>query len=109
MSRSNSTERALRLNAAFDLLAQGCAIAQAAATLTEQFGLSSRQAYRYLHEAQAIKRPMPMTSPRVAITIKVPQDIATKLREHAQLTESTIGEVVSRSVLGLLAREAHRG
>lgn len=109
MPRSNSAERALRLNAAFDLLAQGCAIAQAAATLTEQFDLSPRQAYRYLHEAQAIKCPVPITAPSVAITVKVPEDIAMKLRAHAQLTDSTIGEVVSRAVLGLLARDARRG
>ncbi|MGH8758517.1 MAG: hypothetical protein ACREVW_03260 [Burkholderiales bacterium] len=97
------------MNSAFDLLAQGCTIAQAAAMLSEQFALSQRQAYRYLHEAQAIKRPVPITAPSVAVTVKVPEDIAMKLREHAQITGSTIGEVVSRAVLGLLARETRRG
>ena len=57
MSRSNGAERAQRLNAAFDLLSRGCAVAQAAAMLTEEFALSPRQAYRYLQEAQAIDRP----------------------------------------------------
>ena len=109
MSRSNSAERAQRLNAAFDLLAQGRPIAPAAATLTEAFGLSRRQAYRYLHEAQAIKRPVPIAAPSVAITVKVPEDIAMKLRAHAQATETTIGDVVARAVLGLLAREHRRG
>ena len=39
MSRSNGTERAQRLNAAFDLLTQGHAVAQAAAMLTERVRL----------------------------------------------------------------------
>ena len=109
MSRSNGAERAQRLNAAFDLLAQGCAVAQAAAMLTEEFALSPRQAYRYLKDAQAIKRPVPIAAPSVAVTIKVPEDIAAKLRAHAQATGTTIGDVVSRAVAALLTRERRRG
>ena len=109
MSRSSGAERAQRLNAAFDLLTQGHAVAPAAAMLTEQFGLSQRQAYRYLQEAQTIKRPVPVSAPSVAITIKVPGDIATALRAHAQATGSTIGDVVSRAVSALLTRERRRG
>lgn len=109
MSRSNGAERAQRLNAAFDLLAHGHATAQAAAMLTEEFALSPRQAYRYLREAQAIKRPVPVAAPSVALTVKVPEDIAVKLRAHAQATGTTIGDVVSRAVSTLLTRERRRG
>jgi hypothetical protein len=108
MSRSNGAERAQRLNAAFDLLRQGYAVAQAAARLTEEFGLSQRQAYRYVQEALAIKRPVPIVAPSVAMTIKVPEDIAVKLRAHARATDSTIGDVVSRAVSALLSRERRR-
>ena len=109
MSRSNGAERAQRLNAAFDLLNQGRAVAQAAAMLTEEFGLSRRQAHRYLQEAQAIKGPVPIAAPSVALTVKIPEDIAEKLRTHAHATGTTIGDVVSRAVLALLAREQRRG
>lgn len=105
MSRSNGAERAQRLNAAFDLLHQGHAVAQAAAMLTEEFGLSPRQAYRYLREAQAIEHPVPVATPNVAMTIKVPEDIAAKLRAHALATGLTIGDVVSHAVSALLSRE----
>jgi hypothetical protein len=108
MSRSNGAERAQRLNAAFDLLAQGCAVAQATDMLTEAFGLSRRQAARYVQEAQTIKRPVPIASASVAITVKVPEEIAAKLRCHAQATGSTIGDVVARAVSGLIARERRR-
>jgi hypothetical protein len=109
MSRSNGAERAQRLNAAFDLLTQGHAVAPAAAMLTEEFGLSQRQAYRYLQEAQTIKRPVPVSAPSVAFTVKVPEDIAVKLRAHAKATGTTIGDVVSRAVSALLTRERRRG
>ena len=91
------------------MLAQGWATAQATVMLAEEFGLSHRQASRYVLEAQAIKRPVPIAAPSVAITVKVPEDIAMKLRLHAQATNSTIGDVVSRAVLGLLARGHRRG
>ena len=77
--------------------------------LTEEFALSPRQAYRYLREAQAIKRPVPVAAPSVALTVKVPEDIAVKLRAHAQATGTTIGDVVSRAVSTLLTRERRRG
>jgi hypothetical protein len=108
MSRSTGAERAERLNAAFDLLVQGCAPAQAADMLTDGYGLSRRQAYRYVQEAQTIKRPVPVTPASVAITVKVPEDVASQLRAHAQATGATIGDVVARAVLGLLARERRR-
>lgn len=73
--------------------------------LTEEFGLSARQAYRYLQEAQAIERPVPVATPNVAMTIKVPEDTAAKLRAHALATGLTIGDVVSRAVSALLSRE----
>jgi hypothetical protein len=77
--------------------------------LTEEFGLSQRQAYRYLQEAQTIKRPVPVSAPSVAFTVKVPEDIAVKLRAHAKATGTTIGDVVSRAVSALLTRERRRG
>jgi len=57
MTRSSNTDKTHRLNAAFNLLAQGYPLAEAAEALTQQFGLSRRQAYRYLQEAQEIDAP----------------------------------------------------
>ena len=109
MARSTNTERAKRLNAAFDLLARGHALAQAAAVLTEEFGLSRRQAYRYLQEAQSIKRPVEVCVPSIPITIKVPEDVVVMLRAHARARGLTIGEIVARAVVRLLARQHRHG
>ena len=109
MPRSNSVEKAQRLNVAFDLLTQGWPAAQATAMLADEFGLSLRQASRYVLQAQSIRGPVPIRSPSVAITIKVPEDVAAALRAHALATGSTIGDVVSRALRILLAREQRRG
>lgn len=76
--------------------------------LTEAFGLSRRQAYRYLMEAQTIERPVAAESASVAITVKVPEDVAAQLRTHARATGSTIGSLVARAVSDLLAKERRR-
>jgi hypothetical protein len=59
MTRSSNTDKTHRLNAAFDLLAKGYTLAEAAEILTQQFGLSRRQAYRYLQDAQFSRQAAP--------------------------------------------------
>ena len=109
MSRSTSAERAQRLNAAFDLLAQGRSAAQATEALSEEFALSRRQANRYVREAQALARPVSVSAAAVAMTVKVPEDVARQLRQHARATGATIGEVIARAFAALLAQERRRG
>jgi predicted DNA-binding transcriptional regulator YafY len=107
MPRSSNSERAQRLNAAFNLLAGGDTPADAAAALMEQFGLSRRQAYRYVQEAHRIKRPVVVPEPIIPITIKIPGDVVVELRAYAQTSGLTIGETVARAVLSYL-RKVHR-
>jgi predicted DNA-binding transcriptional regulator YafY len=109
MARSSNPERAQRLNAAFDLLTRGYALADAAAALTQEFGLSRRQAYRYLQEAQGIDGPVPVSSPTVPITIKVPEDVVIQLRAYAQSSGLTIGDIVARAVLSFLDKLRRHG
>lgn len=109
MARSTHSEKAQRLNAAFDLLAQNCSLNEAAEALVDQFDLSLRQAYRYVQEAQGIKRPVKVSAPTIPITIKVPGDVVVKLRAYAQASGLTIGETVARAVLRFLARASRRG
>jgi hypothetical protein len=109
MARSTHTERAQRLNAAFDLIARDFSLNEAADVLAEQFDLSLRQAYRYLQEAQNIKRPVEISEPTIPITIKVPGDVVVKLRAYAQASGLTIGETVARAVLRFLAKARRHG
>jgi predicted DNA-binding transcriptional regulator YafY len=109
MTRSSNTEKSLRLNAAFDLLAQGYTLADAADALTKKFGLSRRQAYRYLQEAQEIEGPVLVVSPSIPITIKMPEDVVIRLRSHAPTSGMTIGEIVALAIVRFLDKLHRHG
>ena len=109
MPRSTHSERAQRLNAAFDLFARGYSLNEAAEALVEQFGLSLRQAYRYLQEAQSIRSPVAVSAPTIPITIKVPGDVVVALRAYAQASGLTIGETVARAVSAFIAKARRHG
>ena len=109
MTRSSNSEKALRLNAAFDMLAQGYTLANAAEVLTQKFGLSRRQAYRYLLEAQGIDAPVLVTSPSIPITIKIPENVVVQLRAYAQTSGLTIGEIVANAIVSFLDKLHRHG
>ena len=102
MTRSSNTDKNHRLNAAFELLSKGYALAEAAESLSQQFGLSRRQAYRYLQEAQGIDAPVLVASFSIPITIKIPADVVKRLRSHAQTSGMTIGEIVAQAIVSFL-------
>jgi len=109
MTRSSNTDKTHRLNTAFNLLAQGYTLAEAAETLTQQFGLSRRQAYRYLQDAQEIDAPVLVASPSVPITIKIPKDVVIRLRSHAQTSGMAIGEIVAQALISFLDKLHRHG
>ena len=109
MTRSTLAERTQRLNAALDLINREYSLNEAAEILVKRFRLSLRQAYRYLDEAQYLKHPLEVPTPTIPMTIKVPADVATKLRAYAQSSGLTIGETVARAVLRFIAQARGRG
>jgi predicted DNA-binding transcriptional regulator YafY len=102
MARSTDAQKAERLNAAHSLLARGTSMADAVVSLSRQFGLSRRQAYRYLQEAQAIGHAVPLVAPSVPITIKIPANVVRDVRAYAVFSGLTISEIVSRAITAFL-------
>jgi hypothetical protein len=84
-------------------------LAEAAGALTQQFGLSRRQAYRYLQEAQQIDSPALVASPSIPITIKIPADVVKRLRTDAQASGMTIGEIVAQAIVSFLDKLHRHG
>lgn len=109
MARSRDSERVRRLNRAMELVRAYGATAEAATLLAEQYGLSKRQAYRYLHEAQAHRRPLPVPEPKVVFTVKLPKSLVHELRQFASSSETTLSEVVSQALKTFLQRGKRRG
>jgi predicted DNA-binding transcriptional regulator YafY len=109
MHRSTQFAKACRLNAAFHLIARGHTPVAAADALTERFALSRRQAYRYLQQARKMTTPLPVCEPSIAITIKVPADVAAELRAFAATSGMSIGETVARAVRAFLTETDSHG
>jgi len=90
MARSTDTQKSLKLNAAHRLLSRGTAVAEAADILSRECGISLREAYRYLEEARAIGRAVPVAEPLVAATLKIPGDVLRQLRAYSAISGLTL-------------------
>jgi predicted DNA-binding transcriptional regulator YafY len=109
MARSPDSERVRRLNAAVELVQKHGPTAEAAKVFGERYGVSIRQAYRYLREAQAHRRPLPVPEPKVVFTVKLPEGLVHKLRLFASSSGRTLSEVVSQALETFLRRGKRRG
>ena len=98
MSRSTKPDKARQLNAAHRLLGRNVALPEAAHHLSRTFGLSLRQAYRYLEEAARLERPVEVTEATVPITLKLPPTTIRLLRSYARSSGLTIGTIVTRAL-----------
>ena len=105
--RAGGEEYAARINAAAELVLAGTAVADAVRGLADRFGLSERQARRYLERAAAggPVEPPPAT---MVFTVKLPVALVVQVRAHAAGSGRTISSVVAQALEEFLAR-ARRG
>jgi hypothetical protein len=108
MARSTQAQRAERMRAAQELLARGISIAGAAVVLSRDFGLSRRQAYRYLAEAQAAVSSS-VAAGSVTITLKIPSPVVQELRAYSASSGLTLSETVRRAVSAFLSAARGHG
>ena len=109
MARSTKTQKALNLNAAHGLLSRGSSVAEAASILARERGISLRQAYRYLQQAQRLKQAVPVSEAKLAFTVKFPRSLIQRVRLYASVKRVSISEVVSRALLAFVPRGGGRG
>ena len=108
MIRSTRVQKAERLKAARRLLADEIGMAEAAMALSRAFGLSRRQAYRYLELARA-GLPAPPAENSVTITLKMPESLARGVRGHASKRGVTTSELIRQAVAAFLAAKRRHG
>jgi Arc/MetJ-type ribon-helix-helix transcriptional regulator len=109
MIRSTRVQKAERLRAARRLLADEIGMAEAAMALSRAFGLSRRQAYRYLELARGGVLAPSAVENSVTITLKMPESLARGLRAHASERGVTTSEVVRQAVTAFLAAKRRHG
>src|SRR5512132_172843 len=109
MPRASEAQKAERLNRARVLLREVEQFSDAVERLAQECSISPRQAYRYLEQAQHLKRPIPPRESKLAFTVKLPRSLIQRVRAYAAATGLSISEVVSRALLALLPRGRGRG
>ena len=109
MIRSTDMQRTERLNAAHGLLSRGLSVAEAAMSLSHQFAMSRRQAYRYVEEAQAIGRPVVAAEPTVAVTFKLAPSLVGSIRARAAVEGTSISDMVSQALRAFLGEASGNG
>lgn len=108
MVRSTKPQKSEHLNAAHRLLSRGTAMADAATILSSERGISLRQAYRYLEQAQAIGHAVPVAEPSIPATFKIPGDVILQLRAYSAASGLTLSEIVTRALKAFLSAVRQR-
>jgi hypothetical protein len=103
--RADAGEYAERVNAAADLVDAGVGVAEACRVLASRFGLSQRQARRYVERA-VDSGPVAAVRVTTVFTVKLPIDLARQIREYAKVSGQTISAVVSQALQEFLSRGA---
>jgi hypothetical protein len=109
MGRASDTQKAERLNRARVLLRQFDQLPDAVERLAQDCSISTRQAYRYLQQAQRLKGPVPVSESKLAFTVKLPHSLIQRVRRYASVKRISISEVVSRALGAFLSRGGGRG
>ena len=109
MIRSTQAQKTERLRAARRLLTNNIGMAEAALALSRENGLSLRQAYRYLEEARKKAPLLSALQASVALSLKMPADLAQRLQAHAAASKLTTSEVMRRAVTAYLASAHENG
>ena len=100
--RARGEEYAARVNAAAALVAAGAGVADATRELAGRFGLSERQARRYVERAAA--GPVEVPQARAVFTVKLPVQLVARVRAHAAASGRTISSVVAQALEEFLSR-----
>jgi hypothetical protein len=101
-SRADDVQYAERVNAAADLIVGGASAVDAAAALADRFGVSTRQARRYVEQAAVTgRRQVPEGS--VVFTVKLPASLAARVRERAARSDVAISALVAQALTEFLA------
>ncbi|MGH7573473.1 MAG: ribbon-helix-helix protein, CopG family [Gemmatimonadota bacterium] len=106
--RARADQVAKRINTARELLDSGLELAEATRALARRHRLSDRQARRYVERARD-EGAVAVPGTKVVFTVKVPAELARRIRRAARTTGQTISAVVSQALAEFLDRQPGEG
>ncbi len=98
MKRSSASERVKRVNIALALIKKYSSNSQVVSELMKRYGVSERQAYRYVKDAEQCQTMLPIPEEKVVFTVKLPLSLAEQIREFSRSTRGSISDTVSQSI-----------
>src|SRR5258708_17577648 len=101
--RVRADQYARRVNAAVQLLAAGLDPSQTRRRLVQRYGVSERQAHRYVERARSVGR-MEVPEASEVFTVKLPVSLVRRVRRHAVASARTLSSLVAQAIEELLAR-----
>src|SRR6266571_4205660 len=104
----NAAACAKRLNYAREVWAETRDLPVAVKRLVQECHVGRRQAYRDLRRARRLKGPLPVPDATISFTVKLSRRLVDRVRAHAEATDRTISDVVSRAIGAQLARSGGR-
>jgi hypothetical protein len=108
LRRAYADEYAVRVNRAAVLL-RDLSPADAVRALQAEFGLSERQARRYVNVALAEPDGVPVPERTAVFTVRLAPSLIGGLRERAGANGQTLSAVTAEAVRGYLADAGERG
>lgn len=109
MTKSTHSVRAERINTALGLIQKHSQLSEAAVDMVRHYGLSKRQAYRYLEMAKQLTEPIVVPDQKTSFTVKLSIGLIQQLRQHAELTGLTLSELVSQALKAFIQQGRGRG
>ncbi len=107
MSKSSKSEQARRVNATVSLLKRKTS-PEVLSWLIAQYGLSRRQAYRYLQRAQSAGGPVLVPEAKKVFTVKLPVSLIRQVRQQARRQGGAISSWVAQALRrSLNLRQGH--
>jgi hypothetical protein len=89
------------------LLKKGSGTNEAISVIMEQFGVSRRQAYRYIQDAQRRRHAMPVPEEKVVFTVKLPKSLVALVRRFSNSSGDSLSNVVTQALRAFLRRRGH--
>ena len=104
MNKASKAVQAERVNTAVALIERGSSAAETAQRLVARFGISRRQAYRYVQQAQVSGQPVMIPERKMAFTVKLSGPLIQRLRAYAHSSGRSLSEIVTRALEAFLSK-----
>ena len=108
MPKSSEAQQAQRVNATIQLIGKKGSGPEVLREIVSRFGLSRRQAYRYLQMAQQASAPLSIPEEKKVFTVKVSKPLIEQVRRQARQERTSISAWVEKALrVGLGQSKTH--